>query len=165
MTAGLVFKSDELQDSQVSTIELLLVVTGAKGLRQLKTTNAKLITGFDAGDFVQADIDALVGASQIDAATAFGSTAMGTNAVGFVLDTKGQVAKVLAVEALVVSTAGGTPATSHLLIESTESALPNTLTSGIEKTANGDLYGRVVASNVDAATAGYIHLRIFFRAK
>jgi hypothetical protein len=159
---------ERLKASQVDELSLDFVITGAKTMRQVAGQNAPVITLFDNGDSSQTAVDALLGvASDVTYATSFGSTAMGTDAIGFVI-AHGSAMDLVSVEAITYQTAGGTPANTYAIVEGARqatTALANTLTNGCAVTPSGHIYGRVIAANADSTTAGRLKLRIKYRAK
>lgn len=159
--------ADLLKRSQVDELVLEFIITGAKTARQVKLQNAPVITMFDTGDSSQTAVDNLLGtASDVTYATSFGSTALGTDAFGFVI-AHGSAQKILSVQAQTYQSAGGTPANTMVIFEgegAVETALPNTLTNKCAVTAAGNIYGRFIATNIDSVTAGAIRLTIRFEA-
>lgn len=171
---GVLFhKSDKLARSQAQVLRFRYRITGAKTVAAEPTVSLPILTGWDSTDLTTALVTAFFTGNRpgatttIDGATSFGSTAMGTDAFGFVIDTEGSVAQVVSARVSCVQTAGGTPANTELLVLGTQgaAALPNTLTSAIGVSAEGDIYGHFVMGNVDAATAGFIDIEIFYRSK
>lgn len=172
----LVFKNEKLSRSQYPVIDAILTITGAKtSADQNYPYTAPILFGYDAADMVQANVEAFLGhTSQIVCATAFGSTALGTDALAFVIDMGGliqvatglsgggQAAQLSGVE-VVFTTAAGAQAASALWVPGSRSALPNTLASAAAVSPDGDIYGHVVLTGLDAATAGYVHLRWYFQ--
>lgn len=173
----LVFKNEKLYRSQYSVIDSIISITGAKtSADQNYPYAAPILYGYDAADLTQTLVESFLGhTSQIVCATAFGSTAMGTDALGFVIDmggaisvqtglsANGQAASLSGVEA-VFTTAAGAQAASGLWVPGSRSALPNTLASAAAVSPDGDIYGHIVLTGLDAATAGYVHLRWYFTA-
>lgn len=172
----LVFKNEKLSRSQYPVIDALITITGAKtNADQNYPYQAPILFGYDSTDLTQALVEGFLGhTSQIVCATAFGSTAMGTDALGFVIDmgglisvqtglsAGGQAAQLSGVEVL-FTTAAGAQAVSGLWVPGSRTALPNTLASAAAVSPDGDIYGRVVLTGLDAATAGYVHLRWYFQ--
>jgi len=122
-----------------------------------------IIHGCDSGDFVQATVDSFLGVtSDITVATSFGSTAMGTDAYGFIIAMNGQVASAVAAEGI---TYLATPVPAAVQGAGTvTTALPNTLTQGFAITASGNIYGRLILTGGDAGTA-VNHIRLAVHLK
>lgn len=105
-----------------------------------------------AAELTQSVVDAFLGVSgDITAATSFGSTAMGVDAIGFVVNMQGQAAAAVLAESVLYdatrifnSVAGA---------GTTTTALPNTLTQGFAVTAGGNLYGRLIPTGLDASSS------------
>jgi len=70
--------------------------------------------------------------------TAFGSTAMGTDSFGFVVDMSGQAARAVAIEAVIYETA-----TLGTCVAGTSTALTDALSTAFCCSPLGNLYGRV----------------------
>lgn len=172
----LALKNEKLARSQYHVLDNILTVTGAKtSADQAYPYAAPILYGYDATDLTQTLVESFLGrTSQIVCATAFGSTAMGTDVLGFVVDmsglytpgastNNGQCKYVAGVEAI-YTTAAGAQATSGLWLPGVTTALPNTLASAVSVSPDGDIYGHLVLTGLDAATAGYVHLRWYFTA-
>jgi hypothetical protein len=158
-------KSDALQRSQVQELNFYLKITGAKTNAALSLVSYPLLAGYDAADLTQVLVEGFLGHTSTAAcATIFDATSLGTDAFGFVIDMQGQCGTLLGYQCAVVQTAGGTPANTSLLTQASQTALTSALTS-VCAAYDGDIYGRVVAGNLDSATAGYIHLRVLYRSK
>jgi hypothetical protein len=145
--------------------ELKLIFSIASGVPTLINTKnlPPIIFGTAAGDFTQAAVNALLGldsassTSEIDTTVAFGSTAMGTDAFGFVLACAGQIDTVLGMEAVLYDA-------EDLKFVAKVTSLPNTLTSGLLVTPDGNLVGRVIPTGLDTET-GQLVLTIYFYSK
>lgn len=159
---SLVLKDVALAKSQLHKLNLVYIITGAKDVRKARGSVFQSIEGFDAGDFVQSNVDALVGSGQIVVGTQFGSTAMGTDAFGVILRTNGgtEVGQIKKIAYMRVTVAG----VPMPIVEASDSALPNTLTQGIAKTENGDLYLRLIYTGLDSDTSGEIEIEIAYEA-
>jgi hypothetical protein len=162
--------SGRLAAAQPAEIKIFLTVTsGAITLLGIKNT-PPIIAGTAASDFTQAAVNALLerdsagallsaaSTSEINTSVAFGSTAMGTDMLGFVLYTAGQIDYVI-----------GMTAQLHQASEDTRFAarvtsLPDTLTAGLFVTPAGNLAGRVVLTGLDSAT-GVVELTLHVFSK
>jgi len=162
-----VLPDERLQSAQLDCIELYVKITAAKTVSQFMGASAPAIFVFDAGDSSQTAVDTLLGtASDITYATSFGSTALGSNAFGFVVK-HGKAKKAIYATVQNYQSAGGTPAVDAFRsingAGADTTALANTLTDGFAVTAAGNLYGRYIGnSNLDATTAGTILIRLFY---
>lgn len=148
-----------LQQFEPVTLDVLVTVGSSAALTiQANFRGYPMLVGSAAsGDLTQASIDAFLGVSgDITAATSFGSTAMGTDAFGFVINMSGQAKSALwakgdsylTANAQFLSVGNGTSTT----------ALANTLTAGFAVTPAGNLYGRLIITNLDSQT-GTVHLQ------
>lgn len=159
--------SDVLEAHQVdSCIELMYQITGAKAGKFMGFIPHALV-GYDTGaPLDQASIDALLGSSsEFVAATAFGATAMGTDALGLVLDLQGQAAYVASGYMEVVANIGGTCTVQ--VVQPQITALPNTLAAParLQISSVGNVAAQIVVSGLDAATAGMLLIRLGLKLK
>jgi hypothetical protein len=160
-----VIRSDKVARSQPQQVTFYFKITGAKTNASLALINNPVLLGYDAADMTQAKVETFLGHTSSAAnATIFDSTSLGTDGIGFVVDMQGQADLVYGAVAVISQTAGGTPANSVTLIQATQGALSSSLSSAIA-IYDGDFYGRIIAGNLDAATAGHIELRIMFKPK
>lgn len=140
-------------------------ITGAKAAALL-LPQPEATFGFDAPGSAtaalgQTTIDNLLGSTnEVLAATAFGSTALGTDAFGFVINMNGQIKSVKAASIVSNVGASGASVTAYCLGQTT--ALPNTLPAlaRVQKTSGGNLAGQFVLANLDSATAGVVILEV-----
>lgn len=161
----LMLKSDKLARCQMQELTFYIKITGAKTNASLSLINNPYLLGYDAADLTQTLVEGFLGHTSTAAcATIFDSTSMGTDTIGGVIDMAGQVDVVYGYRANVIQTAGGTPANSYQLTQASQAALTSSNTSAIAA-YDGDLYFRCVAGNLDSATAGFIELRVLFKAK
>ena len=158
---------DRLKRSQFDEVHFEFLITGAKTAAQMTLQGAPVIFGFDATSFVQADVDSLLGVvNDVAVATSFGSTAMGTDAFGFVV-AHGSAKKLISVTATTYQAAGGTPVNTAVLYAgngANQTATPNTLVNSCAVTPAGNIYGKFVALNADSVTTGAIKIVVRFEA-
>lgn len=111
-----------------------------------------ILAGKSATEFTQAIVDAFLGTtSEFAVTTAFGSTAMGVDVIGFVLNMGGQAASALWVEAqLYIGTAAANATAAKEGNGTVTTVLPDTLTQGLAVTTGGNVYGRVILTGADA---------------
>lgn len=104
-------------------------------------------------DFTQVLIDAFLGTtSEFAVTTAFGSTAMGTDMFGFVLNCNGQAASAVYLSATLSLVATDPGAVAGVKGNGTvTTVLPDTLTPGLAVTTGGNLYGRIITEGYDGA--------------
>ncbi len=161
-----ILKNESAAGHQFRRLSFFWEITGAKAASVI-TPRFDTTFGFDAPGSAtaalgQTTIDNLLGSTnEVLAATAFGSTAMGTDAFGFVIAMNGQNKSVK--QATITSNvgAGGASVTASALGQTT--ALPNTLPAlaRVQKTTGGNLAGQVVLAGLDSATAGFIRLDVY----
>lgn len=155
--------NDGLQRNQPHVVEYVLKVTGAGTNRQLAyMNNPVILTGYAPAALTQTLVDAFLDeASTIPCSTCFDATSLGVDALGFVLNMGGQALVPVACE--VTGQLGGTAIVDQM-IEASQSALTSSLSSALAA-ADGNMYGRLVITGLDAATSGHIHMRVLYKAK
>lgn len=146
------YKSPQLQKLAPFVLEYWLTATTKTLTLPAQEMGYPIIHGCDATDFVQATVDTFLGiANDVVVATSFGSTAMGTDAYGFIINMQGQAAQAAWACATVYL---ATPVPNGVIgAGSVTTALPNTLTQGCAVTAGGNIYGRLILAGLDAGTA------------
>ena len=157
-------RASGIANHQPEIIDIIYKITGAKTFVPV-TPGPEAIFGSDAGDFTQAKADALLGTGDIVAVTtSFGSTRMGTDVFGIILGLEGNVKELIAVECIVqIATAASIVSSCAGSTTALTDALANKAAFAI--TALGNVYGSVTSTGLDAASAGFIHLRIICRLK
>lgn len=177
----LFLKNEKLARSQYVILDSIITITGAKTYAdQQYPYTFPALYGYDSTDLTQTKVEAfLQHPSAITCATSFGSTALGTDTLGFVVDTAGlylpnpavvgqrpSVGQVASVAGLQVAANLGGTGSSYWVPGTPPSTtiLPNTLPSAIGVSSDGDPYGHVVITGLDAATSGFIHLRFYLTA-
>jgi hypothetical protein len=159
-TPSYILSNDALARHQKASIDIIYDVTGAKA-GKFATLAPQAIKGYDATDFVQADIDALLGSTNEFLATAFGSTAMDTGAFGLILNCGGQVAAVHGVEILALA---GTTQTQQVGLVAAM-ADSSAAVARVAKSDLGNLALQCVVTDLDAATAGKLLIKILVDLK
>jgi hypothetical protein len=158
---ALTYVSDKLERGEATKTNLLYRITGAKTMTDLSGNAAKWY--FDTAP-TQAVIDAFLGTTNEILAAGYGTTALGTDAVGFLIDMGGQCASLINIEIRVFS--GTSTATkTGALAWGSSTALPNTLTTDAQLGANGNIGCHFVCTGLDAITDGLVELVINLRAK
>jgi hypothetical protein len=157
----LVYTSDKLERGEPVTTNLIYRITGAKTISDNAANAANVF--FDTG-ITQATVDAFLGTTNEILIAGFGSTAMGTDAFGGIIDMGGQCTQLINIELRVFSGTSTATKTTGLAWGSA-TALPNTLTSDAQLGANGNIGFKVVVTGVDAITDGMIEVIIKWRAK
>jgi len=157
--------NDKVQGAQYASIRLAWDITGAKAATLLNS-GFPVATSFDAGLDTLTEITAILPNMTTDefvAATAFGTTAMGTGAFGFVIDMEGQARKVLWMSCHVSGTASSVPLISS--VKGQSSALTNALESQVTVGSLGNVAGHLLVTGLDGLTAGLIELTIYLELK
>lgn len=160
---------EAVKAGQLDSVKVVFKRSGAKAAAMVAGCAAPALCLFDTGDSSQAAVDTLLGtASDITYATSFGSTALGTDAIGVVV--KCQAAKSLVYAKVTdYQSAGGSPALAVVYITGnlqSTTALADTLSNKAAVTAAGNLYLQCVPnSNTDDATAGFIEVEFFYIPK
>lgn len=184
-----VLRDEKLATSQPHVIDLFFNVT-AGVVSLLSNHFPPVIAGEVATPFTQAAANALLeldsdgdalsttSTDEIAATTAFGTTAMGVDAVGVLLMTGGQIKRAIGMKAMLLNgtaegatgTLGnitnlnaGSDAVVGRFVKPTTSA-PNTLTEALYVTPAGNLAARAIITGLDAAT-GVLHLQIYVEWK
>jgi hypothetical protein len=161
-----ILANDSLARHQKASIDLIYNITGAKAGKFVALPPQALVA-YDASVITQAAIDALLGSVlEFDAAD-FTSTAMGTDALGLVLDCGGQIAAVhgIKIHALTDDGAGAVAQATQLgkvapLVNTSLAAIAR-----VEKSALGNLGVQMVVTGLDAATSGQLQISILVDLK
>ena len=172
----LVLRSDALEKTQPSQVELMWVITGAKTVRLGRgQSQAPVKAGFDAASLTTAICDALLSAEVAQPAgdvpgdTMFDATALGADSFGALIDMQGQARKAVRLEYVISTNTGGGGATVlvHGVVEGADGQLTVSENStGMAVSPAGNLYLRLAAiSNLDIATAGSILVKLHFHSK
>lgn len=164
----LALKSDALQARQFHELKFLIDISGAKTAALCPAQKGSpIVFGFDAGgSLTSASLDTFLGVTgDVVGDTCFDATSLGTDALGFVVNQEGFAKKAVYMRANVVTTAGGTPATVLIGKAGVSTALTSSLSIAYAVSPAGNLYGRIIASNLDAGTAGFIELVLVFQSK
>lgn len=169
--------SYQLRDSKLASSQsfqtILVVGAIASGVFTLTSAYGLPAIAVDAnGDSSQAAVNELlefdsagvalsaVSTSEIDYATACGSTALGTDAIAVIVKC-GDVKKVLGAEIIHY---GASSAALVQYVAGTTTVPPNTLTETLYKTPAGNIFLRAVVTGADAAD-GQIVMRIHVQVK
>jgi hypothetical protein len=153
--------NDSLARHQKASIELIYNITGAK-TGKFAVLAPQALVAYDASTITQAQIDALLGSTNEFLASVFTSTAMGTDALGLVLDCNGQIAAVHSVQisSLADSAQAGQLGVVAALTNASLAAIAR-----VEKSALGNLGLQLVVTGLDAAVAGQLVIKILVDLK
>ena len=156
-----ILANDSLARHQKASIELIYNITGAKAGKFAPLAPQALVA-YDASTITQAQIDALLGSvNEFDAAD-FTGAAMGTDALGLVLDCGGQIAAVHSVE---IQSLADTAQASQLGSVAALSNASLAAIARIEKSALGNLGLQLVVTGLDVAVAGQLVIKILVDLK
>jgi hypothetical protein len=156
-----IFTNDSLARHQKASIELIYNITGAKAGKFAPLAPQALVA-YDASVITQGAIDALLGSTNEFLASVFTGTAMGTDALGLVLDCNGQIAAVHSVEiqSLVDTTQASQLGSVAALTNASLAAIAR-----VEKSALGNLGLQLVVTDLDTATSGQLLIKILVDLK
>lgn len=143
-------KNDTLERYHPQVMTIPITITSGAPTLNANIAGFPIIMGTatNTAPLTQAAIDAFLGSSsEVVAATAFGSTAMGTDSMGFVINMNGQCAAGLTMRA-------GLWVSSEVedCVAASSSALTDALSTAWTVTSAGNIYGRTVLTGLDAAT-------------
>lgn len=153
--------NDALARHQKASIELIYNITGAKA-GKFAALAPQALVAYDTAVITQPAIDALLGSINELLASVFTSTAMGTDALGLVLDCNGQIAAVHSVE---IQSLADTAQASQLGSVAALSNASLAAVARVEKTALGNLGLQLVVTGLDAAVAGQLVIKILVDLK
>lgn len=156
-----ILANDSLARHQKASIELIYNITGAKAGKFAPLAPQALVA-YDASVITQAAIDALLGSTNEILASVFTSTAMGTDALGLVLDCGGQIATVHSVE---IQSLADTAQAGQLGAVTALTNASLAAVARIEKSALGNLGLQLVVTGLDAATSGQLVIKILVDLK
>lgn len=160
-TPSFILVNDSLARHQKAHIELVYNITGAK-TGAFAVLAPQALVAYDASTITQAQIDALLGSTNEFLASVFTSTAMGTDALGIVLNCNEQIAAVHSVEirSRADSAQAGQLGSVAALTNASLAAIAR-----IEKSALGNLGLQCVVTGLDAAVAGQLVIKILVDLK
>lgn len=156
-----IFTNDSLARHQKASIELIYNITGTK-TGKFAPLAPQALVAYDASVITQGAIDALLGSTNEFLASVFTGTAMGTDALGLVLDCNEQIAAVHSVE--IQSLVDTTQASQLGSVAALTSASLATI-ARVEKSALGNLGLQLVVTGLDAATSGQLLIKILVDLK
>ncbi len=150
--------SEKQQGSALQVTDFVFTITGAKTITPIP--GAMVV--FDA-IAAQTTIDTFLGTSSEFVIAAFDATAMGTDAVGVIVDMGGQSKSIAKMDAVLYTAAGAITDEKHVLKAASLTA--SSLTTQIANGASGNQALRVILTGVDAATSGHLHVSIYWKSK
>jgi len=160
-TPSYILVNDALARHQKASIELIYNITGAK-TGKFAVLAPQALVAYDTAVITQAQIDALLGSTNEILASVFTSTAMGTDALGIVLDCNDQIA---AVHSFEIRSLADTTQASQLGSVAALSNASLAAVARIEKSSLGNLGLQLVVTGLDAAVAGQLVIKILVDLK
>ena len=166
---GLIYQSGDLYAKEDELI-LKWSITGAKTSTPLPLNRSSVMTVYDA-IAAQSTIDNFLGSTNEFLIAQFDSTAMGTDAFGFLINMSGQApglnttnnkaqaAQLLAVTVSVASGANGATMVSNGVV-SVATLTSSSLTTQFALGTYGNIAGRAILTGLDALTSGLITARL-----
>lgn len=159
-STSIMYWNEKLPKTQPRTLKFMYDITGAKAMTSL-VSGIPVLHSFDA-IASQAVIDDFLGSSSEFALAKFDATAMGTDAVAFIIDMKGQAAKILSAKVSSIL-AAGTVDVSKQVQSSTLTA--STLETKSELSSLGNIAVKAVLTGLDALTDGTVLVEVEWIAK
>lgn len=166
--ASRVYASAEMQRNECIVSEFVITASSGAPTISANYLAYPVFIGGVSTDFTQALVDAFLGStSEFAVTTAFGSTAMGTDMFGFVLNLQGQAARALWVQSVMQTSTQANAGVANLAqgAGTVTTVLPNTLTNGLAVTTAGNLYGRIVTAGFDTGATNILLVRVAWSAK
>lgn len=164
MTAtSLVYYQEKLGKTQIRKMRFVYTITGAKTIAEA-VKGYPVLTGFDAIS-AQSTIDNFLGTSSEFLLAAFDATSMGTDAVYFIIDMKGQAKAAPRFRLTAVQgTYGGTFTFASSMAPVT-ALTASTLEGAIAVGTSGNIAVKAVISSLDGLTTGQLVLDVDWIAK
>jgi hypothetical protein len=151
--------SDKLGKTVVRPSKFNYDINGAADI-ELNIKGAPILHSF--GAITQADIDAHLGNSSEFTAAQFDATAMGVDAIAFIVDMAGQVDKCAAVKVRIYGSDGALDVEERI---TPSSLTDSTLASEAEVGSSGNLAIRAIVTGIDALAAGSVELEFEWISK
>lgn len=138
-------------------------ITGAKAVSAIIPNTGSYVF-FDALSS-QAQVDDFLGTEDEFLYTVWGSTAMGTDAFGGLVNMGGEQGQCATVTQIQVRSFTGSNGATQVLVQSQATALANTLTTKVQVGAYGNIGFQSVVSGLDALTSGTVQVDIHWISK
>ena len=160
-STSLMYWNEKLPKTQPRKLTFLYDITGAKAMTSL-VSGIPVLHSFDA-IASQAVIDDHLGSTNEFLLAAFDATAMGTDAVAFIIDMKGQAAKVLTCKVASLLAAGTVDVSKQIQMSSALTA--STLETKAALSSAGNIAIKAVLTGLDALTDGTVLVEVEWIAK
>lgn len=149
---SLMYWEQTLGKSQTRKLRYMYSITAAKTLAEVLPPY-NVLTSFDA-IASQAVIDNFLGTTNEFLLAAFDATAMGTDAIAFIVRMQGQAAKLVSAKCYTLVAATGAVGLTWELPVTAAGLTASSLTTQAALGANGDLAARFILTGLDALTSG-----------
>jgi hypothetical protein len=151
--------SDKVQRGEPIEAKFFFKITAAKTAYN-QTANAVLVA-WDA-IAAQATIDDFLGTTDEFLIASFDATAMGTDAIAFIVDLQGQCKELVSAKVKLMS--GTNLSTVVKTGDNASTTVGTTLVTTFAAGANGNVAGHAVLSGIDILTSGMVELTLNFRS-
>lgn len=159
-STSLFYWNEKLPKTQPRTLKFLYDITAAKTMSPL-VQGIPVLHSFDA-IAAQSDIDNFLGSSSEFALAKFDATSMGTDAVAFIIDMKGQAAKCLTAKVSSILSTGIVDVSKQIQFSSLTAS---TLETKAELSSAGNIAIKAVLTGLDALTDGTVLVEVEWIAK
>lgn len=160
-STSLHYWNEKLPKTQPRTLKFLYDITGAKAISPL-VMGVPVLHSFDA-IASQAVIDDFLGSTNEFLVAAFDATAMGTDAIAFIIDMKGQAAKVLTCKVASILATGIEDVNKQIQMSAALTA--STLETKAALSISGNIAIKAVLTGLDALTDGTVLVEVEWIAK
>lgn len=160
---SLFYYQDQLLKVNPRVLRLEYNITGAKAVSPIVSNSASYVF-FDALSS-QAQVDDFLGTEDEFLYTAFGSTAMGTDAFAGLVNLGGANGQAAVVTQIVVKSFTGSNGGTQVIVQSQAAAMANTLLTKVEVGDYGNVAFQAVVAGLDALTSGTVVVEIYWIPK
>ncbi len=160
---SLFYYQDQLLKVNPRVLRLEYNITGAKTCAPIVSNSASMVF-YDALS-TQAQVDDFLGTEDEFLYTAFGSTAMGTDAFAGLVNMGGANGQAKLVTQIVVKSFTGSNGATQVIVQSQAAAMANTLLTKVEAGDYGNIAFQAVVAGLDALTSGTIVVEIHWIPK
>lgn len=160
---SLFYYNDQLLKVNPRILRLEYNITGAKASSPIYSNSASY-TFYDALSS-QAQVDDFLGTEDEFLYTAFGSTAMGTDAFAGLVNMGGASGQAAVVTQMIAKSFTGSNGATQVIVQTQAAAMANTLLSKVAVGAYGNIAFQTVIAGLDALTSGTIEIEIHWVPK
>lgn len=159
-STSLHYWNEKLPKTQPRTLKFLYDITGAKAISPL-VMGVPVLHSFDA-IASQTVIDDFLGSTNEFLVAKFDATAMGTDAIAFIIDMKGQAAKCLTAKVSSILSTGIEDVNKQIQFSTLTAS---TLETKAELSSAGNIAIKAVLTGLDALTDGTVLVEVEWIAK